>query len=62
MLPGAASISWQVVALVLAVVGGATFLGYEKVLDGQTVGTLFGAVISAALVGHFATKGNGGGP
>lgn len=58
------SITWQVVIIVLAVLGGATFLAYSHDLDAQTVGALYSGVIAAVLIGHYATRGgsSGGGP
>lgn len=57
-------LTWQIVVLVLAVLGGATFLGYTHDLSAQVVGGLYLGVISAVLVGHYSTRGgsSGGGP
>jgi len=55
-------LTWQVVALVLAVVGGATFLGYSHDLGAQVVGGIYTAVLTGVLVGHYTSRaGNGGG-
>jgi hypothetical protein len=54
------SISWQIVVLVLAVLGGSTFLGYEHVLTGDVVAGVYTAVLSGALVGHFTAKAGSG--
>lgn len=54
------SITYPLAFIVLVVVGGASFLGYEHVLDGQTIGTLFGAIVTGVTVGHFTGKGSNG--
>jgi hypothetical protein len=55
-------LTWQVVALVLAVIGGATFLGYSHDLGPQVVGGIYTAVLTGVLVGHYTTRaGSGGG-
>ena len=57
-------LSWQVTAIVLAVLGGSTFLGYEHILVSGTVASIYSAILGGILVGHFTTKnggpGNGG--
>jgi hypothetical protein len=57
---GQTTISYPLVLLLLGVIVAASFLGYEHVLDGQTIGTLFGAIVTGGTVGHFTTKGNSG--
>ena len=52
------TISYPLAFIVMVVVAGASFLGYEHVLDGQTIGTLFGAIITGVTVGHFTAKGS----
>jgi hypothetical protein len=52
------TITYPLAFLIAIVVAGASFLGYEHVLDGQTIGTLFGAIVTGATVGHFGGKGS----
>lgn len=54
---GTQTLSWQLVVILLALLGGVSFLGYEHDLSEQTISAIFGAVSSGVLVGHFTTKG-----
>lgn len=53
---GQTTISYPLVLLMCAIIGGASFLGYEHVLDGQTIGALYGSIVTGVTVGHFTTK------
>lgn len=50
------TITYPLALLMCIVIGGASFLGYEHVLDGQTIGALFGSIVTGITVGHFTTK------
>lgn len=60
-MPPVPPITWQIVALLLAVIAGVTFLGYEHDVGSDLIGAVYTGILSAVLVGHFATKGAGGG-
>lgn len=55
---GGQTITYPLALVIVVVVAGISFLGYEHVLDGQTIGTLFGAIVTGTAVGHFTSKGN----
>lgn len=55
------ALSWRIVIVIGMLLGGATFLGYEHVMNGDFVATIYGSVASGAIVGHFATQGNANG-
>lgn len=59
MLP--TTITWPMVAVIAMLLGGTTFLGYEHVLTGDFVGTIYGAVATGTIVGHFANQGGNNG-
>lgn len=54
------AITWQVAIILLAVLGGVSFLGYEHVVTGDFVGTIYGAIVGAVTVGHFASNASKG--
>lgn len=43
--------------IVLAILGGATFLGHDHVLTADAVSGIYTGVLGAVLVGHFTTRG-----
>jgi hypothetical protein len=55
------ALSWPLVAMLLGILAGASFLGYDHILSAGFVGTIYGAVLATAGVGHFATTGIGNG-
>lgn len=61
-MSGGAGISWPIVALLLGVLGGTAYLGNQHVMSSSDVSNIYLAVVSGGVVGHFATRGIGGGP
>lgn len=58
MLP--TTITWPMVTVIGMLLAGVSFLGYEHVVTGDLIGTIYGAVASGSIVGHFATTPNSG--
>lgn len=54
-------LSYQVTAIVLAILGGITFLGYNHDVTAAAVMSTYSTIIGGVLVGHFVQSSNGGG-
>jgi hypothetical protein len=55
MIPNTSALSWPLVAILAAILAGASFLGHDHVLSGEFVASIYAAVVSAVTVGHFST-------
>jgi hypothetical protein len=61
MVGGSSVISYPLAIVIACILAGATFLGYNHDLDSGVVASIYTAVISGTLVGHFTTNGSGKG-
>lgn len=51
-------LSWPVTLIVLAILGGSTFLGYEHTVNADAVLSIYSTIIGGVLVGHFVQVNN----
>jgi TM2 domain-containing membrane protein YozV len=58
MIGTGTTVNWPLVAILCAVLAGASFLGWDHVLAGEVVAGIYTAVLTAVGVGHFASNGN----
>lgn len=48
------NLSWKTTIIVLAVLGGAAYLGVAHVFSGEYVSGIFSAIVASIITGHFA--------
>jgi hypothetical protein len=59
MVGTSSALSYPLAIVIACVLAGATFLGYNHDLDAGVVASIYTAIVSGALVGHFSTTGTG---
>lgn len=56
----ASTVSYPLAIVIACVLAGASFLGYQHVLTGDFVGSIYGGIVGGITVGHFANTSSGG--
>lgn len=54
------TLTWPVVVILGFVLAGVSFLGYDHILSGQFVASIYAAIAGAVTAGHFATVNQSG--